>query len=241
MRTYRRSGRAAVTAALLAAVCGSASAQETAPPPVQPGAPGQPGRVLDPDRAAERASAPHTRADVRFMQGMIEHHAQALEMTRLVPSRTTREDIRRLALRIELSQLDEIEMMHRWLTSRGEESPGGPILEAERGGAPAHPGHHHGHAGHGAPPGGGDVTAPPHHGMLTPEEMQRLAAASGAEFDRLFLRYMIRHHDGAVIMVEELFAAPGGGQESEIFEIASHVDADQRIELERMRTLAAGL
>lgn len=145
-----------------------------------------------------------TEADVRFVQGMIVHHAQALEMTRLVPDRTESESLRRLAGRIEVSQKDEIAIMERWLQRRGE-----------------------------------TVTAGDHHGslmpgMLTGEELARLAAATADEFDRLFLELMIRHHEGALVMVADLFSS-GGGQEAEIFQLASHVDADQRAEIARMR------
>lgn len=142
------------------------------------------------------------------MRDMIVHHAQALEMTALVSSRTSREDMRLLALRIDVSQSDEIEMMQSWLEVRGEQVPG-----------------RHAHHGH-------DATLMP--GMLTVEDMARLAAATGAEFDRLFLQSMIKHHEGALIMAAELFSRPGAGQEAEIFAFASHVDADQRMEIERM-------
>ena len=151
----------------------------------------------------------HTAADVRFMQGMIGHHAQAVEMTALVASRTTSDAMRSLARRIEVSQADEITMMQRWLEARGQERPGP-------------------HAHHAA----GATLMP---GMLTPAEMDRLAAATGAAFDRLFLEGMIKHHEGALVMVKELFATPGAGQESEIFAFASDVDADQRMEIDRMR------
>ena len=142
------------------------------------------------------------------MQGMIGHHAQALEMTELLRSRTSSEDMRKLALRIEVSQADEIKMMQRWLEVRGQEVPGLHAL------------HMHG------------ATLMP--GMLTPEEMDRLAQAKGAEFDRLFLEGMIKHHGGALIMVTDLFSTFGAGQESEIFAFASDVDADQRMEIDRM-------
>jgi uncharacterized protein (DUF305 family) len=145
------------------------------------------------------------------MQSMIGHHAQALEMTALLPSRTTREDMRMLARRIELSQADEITLMRRWLQARGQ-----PVPDA------------HAHHAHGA-------TLMP--GMLTPEEMGRLEAARGAGFDRLFLEFMIRHHDGALVMVHELFSADGAGEEPEIFAFASDVDADQRIEIDRMSAM----
>jgi uncharacterized protein (DUF305 family) len=142
------------------------------------------------------------------MQGMIAHHAQALEMTALLKTRTASDAMRKLAQRIEVSQADEIEMMRQWLESRGADGP------AE-----------HAHHAPGAP------LMP---GMLTPEQMQRLAAARGPDFDKLFLEYMIRHHEGALVMVKQLFATPGGGQESDIHAFASDVDADQRMEIGRM-------
>jgi uncharacterized protein (DUF305 family) len=113
-----------------------------------------------------------------------------------------------LGKRIDLSQADEIKMMRRWLEVRGQEIPG------------EHAMHMHG------------ATLMP--GMLTPEEMERLAAAKGTEFDRLFLEGMMKHHGGAITMVNELFATPGAGQEVEIFSFASDVDADQRMEIDRM-------
>lgn len=170
---------------------------------VQPGAPGEPSRTIGAREAADLSRVRFTPADVRFMQGMIGHHAQALDMTALVTSRTTRDDIRALARRIDLSQADEINMMEGWLTARGQEVPGGHVHELMP-------------------------------GMLTPEEMDRLAQARGAEFDRLFLEGMIKHHDGALVMVQQLFESPGAGQDSEIFAFASDVDADQRAEIARM-------
>lgn len=163
------------------------------------------------------APQPRANADAAFMQGMIGHHQQALEMVALVPDRAARDDVRMMAGRIEVSQRDEIDMMTRWLESRGHAAPS----------ADAHHGHH----------GGADHARMP--GMATPEEMARLAASTGAEFDRLFLELMIRHHEGALAMVEELFAA-GGGQESQVYAIASEVDADQRMEIDRMRAMQRG-
>ena len=188
------------------AACRSTSPAQ-APPLIQPGAPGQPGRVLTAEEATDLSNVQHTAADVKFLQGMIAHHAQALEMTGLLRTRTDSADMRKLALRIELSQADEIAMMKAWLADRGE-----PVPDA----------HAH-HANGGLMPG-----------MLTQDEMARLAAARGPEFDRRFLEYMIKHHEGALIMVRELFEQPGAGQEAEIFAFASDVDADQRMEIERM-------
>jgi len=154
----------------------------------------------------------YTPADVQFMQEMIGHHAQALTMSAFVPDRTERDALKLLAERITVTQRDEIARMERWLRTRGEE-------------VPATDAHAH-HAGHEAMPG-----------MLTPEEMARLEQAKGAEFDRLFVEGMIKHHEGALVMVEELFASPGGGQEPELFIFANDVDADQRAEIRRMRAL----
>ena len=152
------------------------------------------------------------------MQHMIAHHAQALAMTALVPARSKRDDVRLLAQRIEASQQSEIAQMRQWLRTRGLDT----VALAGM--------HQHQHAG-----GADDHGMMP--GMLTEQELERLAAASGAEFDRLFLEYMIRHHEGAVTMVATLFFTNGAGQEPEIFRLASDVDADQRAEIARMRAM----
>ena len=202
-------GRGLVTAVALCAGSACHSAQmKTAPPIVQPGAPGESSRVIAKEQAVDLSQVQHTQADVRFMQGMIGHHAQALEMTALLQSRTASDDMRKLAQRIEVSQSDEIKMMQHWLEARGQ-----PVPDP------------HAHHAHGA------ALMP---GMLTPEEMARLANAKGGAFDRLFLQFMIKHHEGALTMVKDLFATPGAGQESEIFAFASDVDADQRMEIDRM-------
>jgi uncharacterized protein (DUF305 family) len=186
-------------------------AGEPGPPILQPGAPGESSRVISAAEAVDLSGVRHTAADVRFMQAMIGHHAQALEMVALLQTRTNRDDMRLLARRIELSQEDEITLMQGWLKTRGQQVP-----EA--------------HAHH-AP---GAALMP---GMLTPEEMGRLAAATGKDFDRLFLEFMVKHHEGALVMVSELFSKPGAAQESDIFAFATDVDADQRIEIARMTTM----
>ncbi|HXW08760.1 MAG TPA: DUF305 domain-containing protein [Vicinamibacterales bacterium] len=191
------------------ASCQSGSASQA--PLVQPGAPGQATRTITPAEAAALPQPRHGPADVRFMQGMIAHHAQALEMTALVPARTSRAEMRRLAQRIEVSQADEIRMMQRWLEDRGERLPD-----------------RHAHHAHGA------ELMP---GMLTTDEMGRLAAANGDDFDRLFLELMVKHHEGALIMVDRLFATDGAGQDAEIHAFASDVDADQRMEINRMQAM----
>jgi CubicO group peptidase (beta-lactamase class C family) len=179
------------------------------PPIFQPGAPGQSSRALTQADVASLDGPEHTEADVRFMQGMIPHHAQALRMTALARARGESDVVRGMALRMDISQVDEIGLMQRWLSERG---------------APA-------------PEVGPAVTLPMMPGMLTAEQMARLSSATGEDFDRLFLELMIQHHGGALTMVERLFSSPGGGQETEIFQFASEVEADQTIEIERMQSV----
>jgi uncharacterized protein (DUF305 family) len=214
-----------VCAALTA--CGRSAAEPPAVPParpaasnpaapaprtVQPGAPGEASRVVAPSRAT---TMKHTAADTRFMQGMIGHHAQAIEMVALLKTRTGRDDMRLLGRRIEVSQADEINLMRQWLIDRTEAVPNEHV--------------HHQH----------DAKLMP--GMLTPEEMARLAAAKGVEFDKLFLELMIKHHDGALVMVAELMASPGAAQDSDIYGFAADVEADQSAEILRMRTLRGSM
>jgi uncharacterized protein (DUF305 family) len=198
---------------IAAAAVSCRSAGDGAPAIIQPGAPGQASKVVNADQARDLSKVQFTDADVKFMQGMIHHHAQAIDMVKLLETRTQSEDMKRFALRIQVSQEDEIKMMRRWLEVRGQEVPGE-------------------HAHH--MPG-----APMMPGMLTADEMAKLAAAKGPEFDRLFLEGMIKHHGGAITMVQELFKTPGAGQDSEIYAFASDVDADQRMEIERMGAMLA--
>ena len=202
------------TLALYASFACQPSAQSQSagsPPIVQPGRPGEPSRTISADAASDLSQVGVTPADVQFMKDMLAHHAQALEMTALLRTRTERDDLRRLAQRIDLSQSDEIGMMRDWLSAQGE------AAEVDHA--------HHGQAGALMP------------GMLTPAQMQQLAAARGAAFDRLFLEGMIAHHQGALAMVATLFGTPGAGQESSVFEFASDVETDQRMEIARMGTL----
>jgi uncharacterized protein (DUF305 family) len=142
------------------------------------------------------------------MQGMIGHHAQALEMVELLQTRTESSDMKMLALRIKVSQQDEIKAMQEWLRDRGQTAPD-----------------EHAHHAHG-------FTPMP--GMLTAGDMARLRAAKGREFDRLFLEYMIKHHEGALVMVDQLYKTGGAGQEAAINAFASDVVADQQMEIDRM-------
>ena len=205
-----------VVAAVLAfPSLGAAASQAQQPPIVQPGAPGEPSRSISATEASDLAAIRYSEADVRFMQGMIPHHAQALEMTALLETRTTSDAMRQMAQRIELSQEDEIEMMQEWLRERGQT-------------VTATDAHH-------AP----DWMPMP--GMLTPEEMDQLEAAEGVAFDRLFLELMIKHHRGALTMVENLLDQRGTAQDSQLFAFTSDVEADQSMEIDRMDSMLAQL
>lgn len=208
--TFRRPRRCAVIVALALAT-GACSSDDQEPAFVQPGAPGQSARTLSADEVPQPDGSEYTEADVQFMHRMIPHHAQALRMTSLVADRAEREDIPLFAERIEVSQQDEIALMQDWLETRGEEVPSASS-------------EHHEHHGELMP------------GMLTEDQFSQLEEATRAEFDRLFLELMIQHHEGAVIMVRELLDG-GGGQEPAIFQFATHVEADQRIEINRMQGL----
>lgn len=169
---------------------------------------------------ASPAAARPSDADLAFIHGMIAHHAQAVEMVALVPPRSARREIRLIAERIDVSQRDEIQWMRDWL--------------AEHGGA-AGTGHDHAAMDHAAM----DHGAMP--GMLSAEQMAALRQATGLAFDRSFLEGMIRHHEGALVMVKALLGAENAAQRSEIFAFASDVDADQRAEIARMRRVLATL
>ena len=181
-------------------------------PIVQPGAPGESARELTADEAINIAVTSYSPDDVRFMQDMIPHHHQAVEMAELVDDRTNREEVVDAAGRITLSQQDEIEFMGHWLSDRGERVPD--------------PSDHEGmHTGHRMA------------GMATPEQMAELAALEGTDFDRMFLQLMITHHDGAVTMVEELLDQPGAAYDPVLFEFTNDIDNDQTAEIERMHAL----
>jgi uncharacterized protein (DUF305 family) len=195
-------------------VCARQTAPST-PVVVQPGAPGKPTRTLPP--ATRATLPPASPADVQFMQGMIMHHAQAVEMTALIESHTENKGLRSLGARISRSQSDEIKFMKRWLASRGQ-----PVSEA------MHDIHHM------KMPHGAMMLMP---GMLSPEQMEALRKAKGEEFDRLFLTGMIQHHGGALTMVKDLFDTAGAGQDAELFNFATDVDSGQRAEIRIMQSM----
>lgn len=191
-------------------------AQEASPVVVQPGAPGQPTRTLP---SSTRGSLPAvTRKDVEFMQGMIMHHAQAVEMTALIESRTENKDLRLLGARISHSQSEEIAFMKRWLEARGQSTtlpmPDMPGMDMSDMDMSSH------------------MLMP---GMLTKKQMAALRKATGAEFDKLFLTGMIQHHGGALTMVKDLYDTAGAGQDAEIFNFTTDVDSGQRAEIRIMQ------
>jgi uncharacterized protein (DUF305 family) len=195
-----------------------ARAQQTDPATpvvVQPGAPGKPSRTLPPSTKA--TLPPRSHADVEFMQNMIMHHSQAVEMTALIPSHTENKDLRSLGARISSSQSDEIKLMQRWLAARGESvsmaTPGMPDMDRMRQPTALMP------------------------GMLTPEQMEVLRKAKGVEFDHVFLTGMIQHHNGALTMVKELFDTAGAGQDADVFNFATDADNTQRAEIRIMQSM----
>ena len=187
-----------------------------AAPIVQPGAPGEPARELTAEEAVDIADTSYSPADVRFMQDMIPHHHQALEMAALVAGRTNNRELIDVAGRIDATQRDEIAFMQEWLAERGERVPD-PTA------------HHAMHMHH-------EMA-----GMATPEQMAQLAAAEGTAFDRLFLTLMITHHEGAIVMVEELLEEPGSAYDPVLFEFTADVTNDQAAEIQRMNALLTGL
>jgi len=193
-------------AVLFLAACGTAGAE----PIFQPGAPGQPSKPITAAESVEVGRSAVNPADVKFMQDMIEHHAQAVEMVELLQTRTNRAGMRLLGKRIGMSQSAEIEMMRSWLARRGESAPD----------PHAHPMH------------GMTMT-----GMLSPQQMAALAAAQGAGFDRLFLQGMIQHHRGALDMVKALTAAPDAAEDADLADFLTNIVADQTAEIERMSEL----
>ena len=199
-----------------AVMIGIASASLAQVAIIQPGAPGEPARELTPEQALEIANTSYSPADARFMNDMIPHHHQAIQMAELVADRTNRPELIDVAGRINVSQGDEIAFMQQWLRGRGE-----PVPEPTE--------HSAMHMSH-------EMA-----GMATPEEMASLAAASGTEFDRLFLELMITHHEGAVTMVEDLLEQSGSAYDPVLFEFVGDITNDQTAEIERMNALLVSL
>jgi uncharacterized protein (DUF305 family) len=187
----------------------ASSAEAQAPAIVQPGAPGQASTVVASVPKSETQG--YTDADVKFMQGMIHHHSQALVMVRMIGTHTKTPELAAMGQKIQLSQSGEIQAMTEWLATRKQSVP---MMMAD-----------------GIVMDHGDMAPMP--GMLTPEQMKALDAARGAKFDELFLTGMIQHHKGALKMVADLRDA-GGGKELNIGDFLNEVDNDQRMEIVRM-------
>ncbi len=209
--------------AVIGAFCATTVwSQQTAPVPplvpaiIQPGAPGTGNKTLSKNAAtAGEAPKPPSKADVDFMQGMIMHHNQAVEMTEMLKTRTKDPAVMELGKKIDVSQSDEMRWMKQWLTDRGF-----PISADSMAGMDMK---------------GMDMSMPMMPGMLTSAQMDTLRKASGPEFDHLFLTGMIQHHSGALLMVKDLFANPGAGQDPQLFDFASDVDNTQQAEIDIMR------
>ena len=184
-------------------------------PILQPGAPGNPTKELDPETAIAIADSSYTAADVEFLQGMIVHHYQAFLMSEMAPSRTNNQTILDLAGRIDASQIDEIDFMENWLRERGKSIPDPTLMSHS------------------------------HHqkmmGMATPEQMNKLEASNSTDFDRLYLNLMIRHHDGAIDMVDRLNEFPGSAYDPQLYEFVTDLENDQAVEIERMNGILISL
>ena len=221
---------AAAAGLLLAGLIGLAISPQT-PPIFNPGAPGAPSRVISATEAVDLGRTSFTADDVAFMQHMIVHHAQAVEMVELLQTRGAHPGVRRLGQRIAQSQEAEIALMRGWLSDRGQ-----PLEMPGMGGG--HAGmDHSAHAGHAMPPSDTPIMA----GMLSPAQMQALAAASGPAFDRLFLEGMIRHHQGALDMVDALMVKPGAAEDTMLSDFTTSVVGDQSAEILRMQSLLSDL
>ena len=184
-------------------------------PILQPGSPGEPTKVIDSETAIAIANTSYTAADVDFMQGMIIHHYQAFLMSEMATSRTNNQTILDLAGRIDISQQDEISFMENWLLDMGQTVPD-----------PSKSNHMH------------------HHkmmGMATPEQMQQLSQSDSTDFDRMYLNLMIKHHEGAIDMVDRLNEYPGSAYDPQLYEFVSDLSNDQGVEIERMNGILIDL
>ena len=192
--------------AIALSACASAS-QSSAGPTISPS-----GRSPAEIAAADSGRPPYTKADVDFISGMIGHHAQAVLMAGWAPTHGANSSVQGLAERILVAQRDEIAFMQRWLRERKETVPSASTEHMMMAGM--------------------DMKLMP--GMLTPEQLTELDKARGSDFDRLFLQFMIQHHEGALTMVDALFASHGAGQDEDVFKFAVDVHADQTTEINRM-------
>lgn len=211
-------------AGLLFAGLMTVQADPSSPPIFQPGAPGAGSRTITAAEAVALSRTSFTADDVAFMQHMIVHHGQAVEMVALLEAQGADPAVKRLGRRIAMSQEAEMELMRGWLAERGQPL-GMPGMD------------HAAHAGHAGP--ASDTPLMP--GMLSPARIRELAAARGPAFDRLFLEGMIRHHQGAIDMVETLMTRPDAAQDTLLSDFANAVVADQSTEILRMQSLLSDL
>jgi uncharacterized protein (DUF305 family) len=191
-----------------------------APAPVpllQPGAPGQPTKTLSEPTVGTALREP-TEADIKFFQGMLMHHGQAVEMTGLMATRTRNPQLLELGQRISISQTDEMVFMKRWLGYHGK-----PLAEENGMAGMEHM----------------DMPMPTMPGMLTLKQMDALRKATGPEFDHLFLTGMVQHHTGALTMVKDLFNTPGAGQDTQLFDFTADVEVTQQGEIDTMQSMLA--
>jgi uncharacterized protein (DUF305 family) len=215
-----RSILAGVLVTAAAAGCQSAARPPAMAPPRQGAVPLTP--IVDPEARPELIRQPYSPADVKFMTGMIPHHAQAVVMAGWAQTNNASPAIKLMCERMLISQRDEIAMMRTWLRDRGQTVPAADATHMKM----QHDGMTH------------DMLMP---GMLSESEMAALQKARGKDFDRLFLIGMIKHHQGAISMVEELFASYGAAQDDQIYLFASDVQADQAAEIERMQIMLEAL
>ncbi len=200
-------------------LCVGALAQDV--PLMQPGAPGQPTKAVTKPVAGTGQQGP-TDADVKFMQGMIMHHSQAVEMVALMEGRTKNPQLLSLGQRISISQTGEMKFMKLWLGYRGK-----PVAEDD------------GMAGMDMSKMDMKMDMPLMPGMLTPQQMDALRKASGPEFDRLFLKGMIQHHTGALTMLKDLYATPAAGQDAQLFDFTADIEVTQSAEINAMQDMLA--
>lgn len=213
---------AVLFACLISAPSFAQQANPSAPAIVQPGAPGQPTKTLP--ASTTGVLPPASPKNVEFMQGMIMHHAQAVQMTALIDSRTENKELRLLGARISHSQAEEIKFMENWLKARGQPISM-PMPMQSMAGMPAMDMPGTDMSKH-------EMLMP---GMLTAKQMEALGNAKGKDFERLFLEGMIQHHGGALTMVKDLFDTAGAGQDAVLFNFATDIDSGQRAEIRIMQ------
>ncbi len=204
---------------------------EKSVPLIQPGAPGKPDKILTEATTAGTAAQRPTDADIKFMQGMIMHHNQAVEMVALMPGRTKNAQLLELGQRISISQTDEMKFMKRWLTYRDK-----PITEMGDMAGMNHMDMSHMDMSH---MDMSHMDMPLMSGMLSPQQMDALKKATGVKFDQLFLSGMIQHHTGALTMVNELFETPGAAQDAQLFDFTADIGVTQQGEIDAMRNMLA--